>query len=138
MTGGRGISIWSLNGELAWDDGGDIEKRAAAAGLYPDERSDKKGVEMEGIAAGRFGARDFAFAVSERGSFLVIYDISNPYAPEFIDLLPTGEAPESVIAIPSRNLVVVAAEESGTLTVFRYESAEEPAATEAEASEPAE
>ncbi|MEJ2139120.1 MAG: hypothetical protein P8Y61_06695 [Gammaproteobacteria bacterium] len=138
MTGGRGISIWSLNGELAWDDGGDIEKRAAAAGLYPDERSEKKGVEMEGIAAGRFGSRDFVFAVSERGSFLVIYDISNPYAPEFVDILPTGTAPESVIAIPSRNLVIVAAEESGMLTVFRYESAEEPAATNVTPVEPAE
>lgn len=122
MTGGRGISIWSLTGELVWDDNGDIEQRAAAAGLYPDERSDKKGVEIEGIATGQFGTRDFAFAVSERGSFLIIYDISNPHAPEFVDILPTGEEPESVIALPSRNLVIVAAEESGSLSIFRYES----------------
>lgn len=138
MTGGRGISIWSLSGELVWDDGGDIERRAADAGLYPDERSDKKGVEMEGVSAGRFGSRDLAFAVSERGSFLVIYDISNPYAPEFVDILPTGKAPESVIAIPSRNLVVVAAEGSGTLTVFRYDSAEELPTADADIAAPAE
>jgi hypothetical protein len=120
LTGGRGFSIWSLSGELVWNDGGDIEQRAVAAGLYPDKRSDKKGIEVEGITAARFGTRDFAFAVAERGSFMVIYDISNPYAPEFIQLLPTGEGPEGVTAIASLNLVVVAAEESGTLTVYRY------------------
>jgi DNA-binding beta-propeller fold protein YncE len=127
MTGGRGFSVWTLNGELAWDDGGEIEALAAKAGLYPDNRSDEKGIEIEGISTGRFGSRDFAFAVSERGSFMVIYDISNPNAPEFVQILETGTGPEGVIAIPSRNLIVVAAEKSGTLTVFRYESTIEPA-----------
>jgi len=133
LTGGRGFSIWSLNGELIWDDGGEVEQRAAQANLYPDERSENKGVEIEGITAGRFGSRDFAFAVSERGSFLIIYDISNPAAPQFVQLLPTGTGPESVVAVPERNLVVVSAEESGVLTLFRYEAgdleaAENPAA----------
>ena len=122
LTGGRGFSIWALDGELVWDDAGQIEQRAVKAGLYPDNRSDKRGIEIEGITAARFGSRDFAFAVSERGSFLVIYDISNPYAPEFVQILPTGDGPESVIALPSRNLVVVAAEESGTITVFQFAS----------------
>jgi len=121
MTGGRGFSVWTLNGDLAWDDGGEIEALAAAANLYPDHRSEEKGIEIEGISTGRFGARDFAFAVSERGSFMVVYDISNPNLPQFVQLLETGTAPEGVIAIPSRNLIVVAAEESGTLTIYRYE-----------------
>jgi len=125
MTGGRGFSIWTLTGEFVWDDGGEIERKAVAAGLYPDTRSENNGIEIEGITSGRFGDRDFAFAVSERGSFLVIYDISNPYAPEFIQLLPTGEHPESVVAIPEKNLIVVAAEKSGTLTIYRYESSQE-------------
>jgi hypothetical protein len=129
LTGGRGFSIWALNGELVWDDGGEIEQRAVKAGLYPDKRSDKRGIEVEGITAARFGSRDFAFAVSERGSFLVIYDISNPYAPEFVQILPTGDGPESVVALPSRNLVLVAAEESGTITVFQFASGD-PAANE--------
>ena len=121
MSGGRGFSVWTLNGDLAWDDGGEIEALAAQANLYPDNRSEEKGIEIEGITAGRFGTRDFAFVVSERGSFMVIYDISNPNAPEFVQLLETGVGPEGIVAIPSRNLIVVAAEKSGTLTVYRYE-----------------
>jgi hypothetical protein len=126
MTGGRGLSVWTLGGDLAWDDGGEIEAIAAQAGLYPDDRSEEKGIELEGISAGRFDSRDFAFAVSERGSFMVIYDISNPNAPEFVQIMPTGERPEGVVAIPARNLIVVAAEKSGTLTVYRYEPSVEP------------
>ncbi len=120
LTGGRGFSVWTLDGKFVWDDGGEIERRASELGLYPDERSAIKGIEIEGITAARFGARDYAFAVSERGSFVAIYDITNPLAPEFVQILPTGTGPESVIAIPNRNLLVVAAEKSGTLTIIGY------------------
>ncbi len=48
MTGGRGFSIWTLTGEFVWDDGGEIERKAAAAGLYPDTRSENNGIEIEG------------------------------------------------------------------------------------------
>ncbi|HJP04259.1 MAG: hypothetical protein CL799_13550 [Chromatiales bacterium] len=119
LTGGRGFSIWALDGTYAWDDRGEIEQLAAEAGLYPDERSARKGIEIEGITAGRIRNRDYAFAVSERGSFLVIYDITNPPAPEFVQLLPTGAGPEGVIVIPDRELVVVAAEESGSLHIYQ-------------------
>jgi len=89
-------------------------------GLYPDERSDVRGIEVEGITAARFGTRDYAFAVSERGSFVAIYDVTNPLAPKFVQILPTGKGPESVVAIPDRNLLVVAAEKSGTLTIIGH------------------
>jgi hypothetical protein len=123
LTGGRGISIWSLSGELVWDDGGEIEQKAAAANMYPDKRSAKRGVEIEGVAAGHFGARDFAFAVAEYGSFLVIYDITNPYAAKFVQLLPTGKRPESVAVAPAANLVVVGSEDEGVVTIYRYKPA---------------
>ena len=120
LTGGRGFSIWTLNGEWVWDDGGEIERRATELGLYPDDRSDVRGIEIEGITAARFGDRDYAFAVSERGSFVVIYDISDPRAPEFVQILPTGKGPESVVAIPQRNLVAVAAEKGGSITIIGH------------------
>ena len=126
LTGGRGISIWTLSGDFVWDDGGEIERSAAEAGLYPDDRSAKRGIEMEGVTAARFASREFLFAVAERGNFLVIYDIANPNAPELVQLLPTGAGPESVVAIPARNLVAVAAEESGELSLFRYDPPAEP------------
>ena len=125
LTGGRGFSIWSLTGELVWSDEGQTEQQAAAAGFYPDSESAKRGIEIEGISTGRFGSRDFAFAVSEKGSFLSIYDISNPYAPEFVQMLSTGNKPESVVAIPARNLVAVAAEGSGNISIYEYVPAAE-------------
>jgi DNA-binding beta-propeller fold protein YncE len=120
LTGGRGFSVWTLSGEFVWDDGGEIERQASKMGLYPDKRSDAKGIEIEGITAARFGTRDYAFAVSERGSFVAIYDVTNPLAPKFIQILPTGKGPEGIVAIPERNLLVVAAEKSGTLTIFGH------------------
>ncbi len=120
LTGGRGFSIWTSGGEFVWDDGGEIDRRASELGLYPDDRSDIRGIEMEGITAARFGTRDYAFAVAERGSFVVIYDISDPRAPVFVQMLPTGKGPESVVAIPQRNLVAVAAEKSGSITIIGH------------------
>jgi hypothetical protein len=126
LTGGRGFSIWSLTGELVWSDDGQTEQQAAAAGFYPDKEAEEKGIEIEGITTGRFGARDFAFAVSETGSFMAVYDISKVTAPEFVQIVSTGSKPESVKAIPERNLVVVAAEGSdGNISIFEYTAAEE-------------
>jgi len=122
LTGGRGISLWSLDGELIWEDGGEIEAAAAAAGLYPDYRSSEKGIEIEGVAAARFDTRDFAFAAAERGGFVAVYDITDPMAPEFVQLLRTGSEPESVVAIPRRGLLAVAAEGSGSIHLYQRTS----------------
>ena len=124
LTGGRGFSVWSLDGTFIWDDGGQLERRAAELGLYPDKRSDNKGIEVEGITAARFGTRDYAFVLSERGSFVAIYDIANPQAPSFVEIIPVGTGPESAVVIPERNLLVIAAEESGTLTFVSYADAQ--------------
>lgn len=126
LTGGRGFSIWSLTGELVWSDDGQTEQQAAAAGFYPDKQAEEKGIEIEGLTAARFGTRDFAFAVSETGSFMAVYDISKVTAPEFVQILSTGSKPESVRAIPERNLVVVAAEGSdGNISIFEYTAADD-------------
>jgi DNA-binding beta-propeller fold protein YncE len=125
LTGGRGFSIWTPGGDFVWDDGGEIERRASELGLYKDKRSDERGIEVEGITAARFGSRDYAFALSERGSFVVIYDITDARAPSFVQILPTGKAPESVVAIPERNLLVVAAEKKGTITIIGYNAGTE-------------
>ena len=69
-TGGRGASVWSTTGELLGDDGGEIEAMAVRTGMYPDGRSDAKGVEMEGLTVATFDGTPFALYLSERGSFL--------------------------------------------------------------------
>jgi hypothetical protein len=60
--------------------------------------------------------------LSERGSFMAVYDITDARRPNFVQLLPTGLSPEGVVAIPSRNLVVTADELSGTLSIFAGQS----------------
>ncbi len=117
-TGGRGWSGFSVAGLQLFDDRGELERIAELFGQYPDGRSDARGIEVEGVAAARFGNRDFAFVLSERGSFVGVYDISNPRSPFFVQFLPSGISPEGVVTIPSRDLVVTADEVSGTLSIF--------------------
>lgn len=123
FTGGRGFSVWSLAGELVWDDGGEIERKAAAMGLYPDRRSDDRGIEVEGITAATFNGQDYAFALSERGSFVAIYNVSDPTAPTFEQIVETEIGPESAIAIPSRGLLAVAAETGRAISLLRASTA---------------
>jgi hypothetical protein len=118
FTGGRGWSGFSLAGERVFTDTGAIEQLAMVFGQYPDGRSEARGVEIEGLTTARFGRTDFAFVLSERGSFMSVYDVTDPRRPAFVQLLPTGISPEGVVAIPQRDLVVTADEASGTLTIF--------------------
>lgn len=127
FTGGRGASAWRVDGTQVWDDGGLIERVAVALGQYPEGRSANKGVEMEGVTTASFGRRDYAFVLSERGSFMAVFDVTRADRPRFEQLLPTGVSPEGVVAIPDRGLVVTADEGSGTLTVFEHDRRYRPA-----------
>lgn len=119
QTGGRGFSRWSLEGDFLGDDAGSLEQLAVGIGQYPQARSGSRGIEVEGVATARFGDNDFAFVLSERGSFMAVYRIDDcQAAPRFVQLLPTGISPEGIVTIPRRNLVVVACELSGTLSIF--------------------
>ncbi len=118
-TGGRGMSCWSSNGTFLGDDGGDLEHTAVVFSHYPDGRSDARGIEVEGMATGRFGNRAFAFVLSERGSFMAVYDIDSPSQPRLVQVLPTGISPEGIAVIENRNLVVTACEVSGTLNIYK-------------------
>jgi hypothetical protein len=118
FTGGRGWSSWSVNGVFLWDDNGTLEATAVTRSHYPESRSEAKGIEVEGIATDTFGGADFGFVLSERSSFMAVYDITDPSDPHLIQLLPTGISPEGIATIPSRNLVVTSDEVSGTLTLF--------------------
>ena len=118
FSGGRGWSVWTPSGDFVWDDGGALEKEAVALGLYPEGRSENKGVEMEGVDTGVFNGREFAFVGSERGSFVAVYDINVPARPRLIQILPVGMAPEGLLAIPQRGLLLTSDEGSGTICIF--------------------
>jgi DNA-binding beta-propeller fold protein YncE len=123
-AGGRGWTVFSPTGDVVWDAGGSAEAALAAAGRYPDGRSDDKGAEFEGAEIGRYGffgeRTEYAFIGSERGDAVLAYDLSDEANPVLTQVLPTGEAPEGVLAIPRRNLLLTSNEDSGTISVFRF------------------
>ncbi|PRX02982.1 UNVERIFIED_ORG: hypothetical protein BCL66_12520 [Martelella mediterranea] len=109
--GSRGFSIFSDAGELLYEAGASFERAVASIGHFPDKRAGKKGVEPEGLITGRFGDNNYLFVMSERGSVVGVYNDNVQDAPELTQLLPSGIAPESGVAIPARNLLVTANEE---------------------------
>jgi hypothetical protein len=119
-TGGRGWSAWNLRGDLLWDDGGSLEVRAAKAQLYPEHRSENRGIEVEGLTTAIFGQQSLAFVVAERGNFVAVYDLKEAARPVFLQILATGVGPEGVLPLPQRNLLITANEVDGTLSIFRH------------------
>ncbi len=118
LTGGRGFSAFSPDGSLLFDDGGQLAASAADQGLYPEDVAAEKGLEVEGVETGLFGYTEYLFVGSEKGSFVGVYRIADPAAPQFDGILPTGKAPEGLLAIPGRGLFVTADEDSGSISVF--------------------
>jgi 2',3'-cyclic-nucleotide 2'-phosphodiesterase (5'-nucleotidase family) len=139
--GARSFSIWDENGNLVFDSGDAIANITAQ--LTPDffnandgdpeefdQRSDDKGAEPEALTIGKMGDTTYAFVGLERaGGGVVAYDISDPFAPEFVQYFRDDAdiAPEGLSFIPAvdspngKNLLLVTNEESSTLTVYAAE-----------------
>ena len=156
--GARSFSIWSTDGQLLFDSGSDFEQYTAA--LIPDDfnstndendsfdnRSDDKGPEPEGVAIGHLRDRIYAFIGLERVGGIIVYDVTDPYQPMFVQYLNNrnfaGDAeagtagdlgPEGILFISTSNspigtpLLVIGNEVSGTTTIF---SVTEPVAENA-------
>lgn len=149
--GARSFSIWNANLELVFDSGADFERLIASVAPTTfnanhtanefDARSDDKGPEPEALAVAPLFGRVYAFIGLERVGGIMVYDVTNPKAPNFVqylnhrdfgaapgtaealDLGPEGIrviAPE-VSPLPGVPLLVVANEVSGTTTLFRIE-----------------
>ncbi|MDF2191184.1 choice-of-anchor I family protein [Paraflavitalea sp. CAU 1676] len=124
--GARSFSVWNGNsGTLVFDSKNDLDARTKTANLYDDGRSDDKGAEPEGIALGEVGKKKLAFVGLERADAVAIYDVTNPAAPQFLQLLSTGDAPEGVLFISAKDspiqqsLVVVSSENDGVIKVYK-------------------
>ncbi len=145
--GARSFSILDERGRRVFDSGDDFERITAEA--IPeffnatndknkfDNRSDNKGPEPEGVVVGKVEGRFYAFVGLERVGGVMVYDVSNPRRPEFVeyynnrdftrdvespeagDLGPEGlafiAAGDSPSGVP---LLVVANEVSGTTTIY--------------------
>ena len=157
VFGGRSFSIFSADGEQVFDSGSDFEQITAERfpenfnndnnESDPDGRSDNKGPEPEGLTLGTVGDRHFAFIGLERIGGIMMYEITDPTAPVFIQYInerdfsvnieaeiEDGDAPASAAGdLGPEGLTFVTAEESpiddplvvvgheisGTTTVFR-------------------
>jgi DNA-binding beta-propeller fold protein YncE len=121
FVGGRGFTIFSVTGEVVFDSGAEMEIALARAGMYNDGRSDAKGSEPEGIEIGQYGNRTFLFVGMERadpGAVAVYRFSGGKQKPKLVQILETGERPEGLLAIPSRQLFVTANEGDGTISIF--------------------
>ena len=125
--GSRGFTIFNRSGEVLYESGPSFEYEVARAGHYPEARSENKGAEPEGLEVETFGDTPYIFLLSERGSVVGVYKDTGG-DPEFVQLLPTGLAPEGAVAIPARDLLAVANEadlgaDGGVrshVTIYRY------------------
>ncbi|MGY1668330.1 hypothetical protein [Geodermatophilus sp. SYSU D00696] len=117
-SGGRGWTVFSTAGEVLFSSGGSAEQALADAGLYPDGRSDDKGAEFEGAEVARVRGTTHAFVGSERGDAVLVYDLRDERRPVLLQVLPTGDAPEGLLAVPGRGLFLASNEDDGTISVF--------------------
>jgi hypothetical protein len=127
VTGSRGFTIFRRDGTVQWDSGNLLEHLAIRIGHFPELRAANRGNEPEGVEVATFGDRRLIFVGSERASMISVWqDNGADQAPSFLQVLPTGVAPEGLLAIPARGLFVAAGEgdnpETGlrsTLSIYR-------------------
>ena len=139
MMGTRDFSIFVSKGRTLYHSGNMLEEIAASLNHYDDNRSDDKGPEPEGIAVGEIDGRQILFLGLERMGGFMMFDITFPYSPVFLDyvlerdftidpeddLAGAGDlGPEGLkflspdISPTGTPLVAVANEVSGTTTLY--------------------
>ncbi len=122
-SGGRGFTLFDLEGGVVFDAMAEMETQAVVRGHYPDDRSGNRGIEVENVASAALGGNDFLFAASERGSFVSVYQVDNAAAPSFLQFLPTGAGPEGLLPVAGREdgavLLGTANEADGTINIFQ-------------------
>jgi len=164
--GARSFSVWDEDATQIFDSGDAIERITAARyppvpgdpsqpGYFNsnhsnnlntgatandwthDSRSDDKGPEPENVTIAKVFGRDYAFIVLERIGGVMVYELTDPAAPRFVDYINVRKfgvaaalaeaedlGPEGIIVIgedespTGKPLVVIANEVSGTTRIF--------------------
>lgn len=144
--GARSFSIRNATtGALVWDSGEDFEliisKHPTLAAIFNasnsnntfKNRSDDKGPEPEGVVVANIAGRTFAFVALERIGGCMLYEITDPLNPVFIDYKNTrtvgsfggDNGAEGIIFISAINsptnqpIVILANEISSTLSFYQ-------------------
>jgi hypothetical protein len=140
LPGARSFSIRTTSGQLVFDSGDAFEQitsQAVPASFNSngtaatfDTRSDNKGPEPEGVVLGKAFGRTYAFIGFERTGGIIVYDVSDPFAPSFVQYVnttPNDISPEGVIFIKEddspngKALLVTSNEISGTTAIFQID-----------------
>ncbi|MCU0976519.1 MAG: choice-of-anchor I family protein [Steroidobacteraceae bacterium] len=167
VFGARSVSILDPQGQVVWDSGELFERIAEANDLLLNpasatptlfnvtnsantrrNRSDDKGVEPESVVVGEVNGRTYAFVGLERDGGIVVLDVSEPTAPDYVTYAnnrkfprnPTTGAflscatndcgdlgPEGLTFVPaaqspsSKALLIVSNEVSSTTTIWELE-----------------
>lgn len=104
--GARSFAIWDTTGTLVYDSKNEIETILATQANYnyPSDRDDDKGAEPESVAIAKLENKTFAFIGLERAKGVMVFDISNPKAPIFVQYYNKDEidkSPEGLVFIPA-------------------------------------
>ncbi|MFN5511100.1 MAG: choice-of-anchor I family protein [Burkholderiales bacterium] len=148
ILGGRSFSILEVDsGKMVFDSGSDVERI-----VYNDAnddanyrlnllqadpllgRLDNKGPEPESVVVGTVRGQTYAFVGLERSSGILVYNITNPNNPRFVqyirntNTLADGDlSPEGMKFVPANKspngkaLLLVGYEISGSMAVFTFE-----------------
>lgn len=134
--GARSVSIWHAgSGELVWDSGADFERISHQAlgedANQGDSRSDVRGPEPEALAVFTIADETYAFIGLEKTNGVMVYRITNPQQPEFIQYVVADpkryDGPESLLVVSAeayggtQPLLLVAHEYSASIAVFRID-----------------
>ena len=154
--GTRSFTIWNATtGAVVWDSGDDFEQITAA--MMPDNfnasndendykaRSDDKGPEPEAVAVHNINGKWYAFVGLERVGGIMVYDISTPTAPVFVDYIMNRDfsitpsaatvntvgdlGPEGILILADsispngQTMMIVTNEVSGTVTMYSVQDA---------------
>ncbi len=153
LFGTRSFTIWEDNNgvlERIYDSGNDFERITledttlnkmfnasnTTGSISRKNRSDNKGPEPEGVAIAKINNKHYAFVCLERIGGIMVYDVSNPAAPEFVQYVNNRSpqtngpdlGPEAVLYIEPKDspidtaLVVIGNEVSSTITTFKVKN----------------
>ncbi|WP_404786995.1 choice-of-anchor I family protein [Altericista sp. CCNU0014] len=137
--GARSFSIWDQSGQLVYDSGDRLEQITAAkaptlfnsdgSAVSFDSRSDNKGPEPEGVVVGVINNRTYAFIGLERVGDVIVYEVTDPRNPAFVQYINTPEdsSVEGLTFIAAADsptgkpLLVTASEVSNTVAIFEID-----------------
>ncbi len=120
VRGGRTVSVFDARtGAFLGDTGRQIDDATAAAGIYPDGRSNRGGSEPEVLDVTHDAGLTLVAVGLERGNAVALIDATVPSDPRVIAVQPVGLAPEGTkfFRRNGRLFVATANEVSGTVSI---------------------